>query len=466
MRTIEADYLVVGAGAMGMAFTDTLVSESTASVVMVDRNDRPGGHWTMAYPFVRLHQPSAYYGVNSRRLGSDTIDESGWNAGYYELASGAEICSYFDAVMHQQLLPTGRVTYLPTTEYLGDGQCRTRGGESIHVTARRIVDATYLGVEVPAIRPPPYQVAEDVECLPPDDLPTVRARRDQYVIVGAGKTAMDTCLWLLRQGIAPERLTWVTPRDAWLLDRAAIQPGRLFAKQVLADFAAQITAIENAESIGDLIDRLAAGGCLLRIDESVPPQMYRCAIVSRRELDALRQIRDVVRLGHVRKVEPGRVVLEGGTIGAAASAIFIDCTGDGLGSRKSTAVFEADRITLQIVRTCQPVFSAAVIAHAETAYGDEKTKNAFCGPVPRPDVPADWLRMTIAFNRNQLQWFSDPDMMAWLDSARLNVLSHVTASMSERARSKIFGQLRLQLQSTNEKLELLLRRDVDEFGHP
>ncbi len=60
MPTIETDYLVIGAGAMGMAFADTLVAESAASVVMVDRGDRPGGHWTRAYPFVRLHQPSAY----------------------------------------------------------------------------------------------------------------------------------------------------------------------------------------------------------------------------------------------------------------------------------------------------------------------------------------------------------------------------------------------------------------------
>ena len=49
-RTIEADYLVIGAGATAMAFVDTLVSETTASVVVVDRNHQPGGHWTTAYP--------------------------------------------------------------------------------------------------------------------------------------------------------------------------------------------------------------------------------------------------------------------------------------------------------------------------------------------------------------------------------------------------------------------------------
>ncbi len=68
MTTLETDYLVVGAGAMGMAFTDTLVTETDAQVVIVDRGHAPGGHWNRAYPFVRLHQPSAYYGVNSRVL--------------------------------------------------------------------------------------------------------------------------------------------------------------------------------------------------------------------------------------------------------------------------------------------------------------------------------------------------------------------------------------------------------------
>ena len=201
-RNIEADYLVVGAGAMGLAFADTLVSESDATVVVVDRNDQPGGHWTTAYPFVRLHQPSAYYGVNSRNLGTDTIDQSGLNAGYYELASGAEVCAYFDAVMNQHLLPTGRVTYLPMSEYLGDGQIRTLGGEDIEVSARRVVTSR-VEIIVPSMRRPSYDIAPGVECVPPNDLPRIREARDRYVIVGAGKTAMDACLWLLHHGIAP-----------------------------------------------------------------------------------------------------------------------------------------------------------------------------------------------------------------------------------------------------------------------
>src|ERR1700730_14494884 len=219
MHSIEADYLVVGAGAMGMAFIDTLVSETRASVVIVDRAHQPGGHWTTAYPFVRLHQPSAYYGVNSRPLGNNTIDSVGWNQGLNELAIAGEVCAYFDAVMHQQFLPTGRVSYFPMSEYLGDGRFRTLAGEDYTVKVRRrVVDSSDMPCGVPSMRPPAYAVAPEITCIPPNDLPRLRAARDRYTIVGAGKTGMDACLWLLRHGVDADRLTWIMPRDSWLLD--------------------------------------------------------------------------------------------------------------------------------------------------------------------------------------------------------------------------------------------------------
>ncbi|AEV73253.1 hypothetical protein MycrhN_2672 [Mycolicibacterium rhodesiae NBB3] len=453
--TIDADYLVVGAGAMGLAFMDTLVSETDATVVVVDRNDQPGGHWTTSYPFVRLHQPSAYYGVNSRPLGSDTIDHGGLNAGYYELASGAEVCAYFDAVMRQQLLPTGRVTYLPMSEYLGDGQVRTLGGEDIEVRAGRVV-TTHVEIIVPSMRGPSYAVGEGVDCVPPNALPRIREARDRYVIVGAGKTAMDSCIWLLRHGIAPQRLTWIKPRDSWILDRAAIQPGSTFAKRVLRDFSNQLNAVLEAESLPDLFDRLETKGCLMRIDRSVDPTMYRCAILSQAEVEQLRRITDVVRMGHVQTIEPGRITLEGGARDIDRSALYIDCSADGFAHIEPATVFTDERIALQAVRTCQPAFSAAVIAHVEATYADDETKNAYCNPVPYPSDPEDWLRMMLAFNKNQLQWFTDPDMMAWVDASRLNVLHHVSAGVSERAREKIISVLNSNMPLINDKLETLL----------
>lgn len=61
MPDYDTDYLIVGAGAVGMAFADTLLTENPdATVTFVDRHARPGGHWNDAYPFVTLHQPSAF----------------------------------------------------------------------------------------------------------------------------------------------------------------------------------------------------------------------------------------------------------------------------------------------------------------------------------------------------------------------------------------------------------------------
>ena len=62
---------------MGMAFTDTLLTETNASVMLVDRHHRAGGHCNNAHPFVRLHQPSLNDGVNSCPLGRGNKDLSG-----------------------------------------------------------------------------------------------------------------------------------------------------------------------------------------------------------------------------------------------------------------------------------------------------------------------------------------------------------------------------------------------------
>jgi hypothetical protein len=455
MTTIETDYLIVGAGAMGMAFADTLVSESDARIVICDRGSQPGGHWTRAYPFVRLHQPSAYYGVNSRRLGTELIDESGGNAGLHELASGGEVCAYFDDVMREGLLPTGRVTYLADCEYLGDGRIRRPDGGETTVHARRIVDATYLQTVVPSMRPPQYGVADGVTCVPPNQLPSLASEFDHIVVVGAGKTGIDACLWALDADIPPDRLTWVVPRDAWLLDRENIQPGQDFLTQFRASFATRLQCISDATSVEDLFARLEGSGNLLRLDPDVRPTMYRCATVSRAELDQLRRIDDVVRLGRVERIAPGAIELTLGTVAAPEAALYVDCTADGLERRPAVDVFDGDRITLQSVRGCQQVFSAGLIAHLEVTRGDDAARNELCGPVPHPNTDVDWLTMTLAEHRNEMRWLADAELLDWLAASRLNLLREMFAPMLARPRSRdrLLGMVVKGLTEANDKLE-------------
>jgi hypothetical protein len=466
MRTIEADYLVVGAGAMGMAFIDTLLTETEARVVLVDRHHQPGGHWTMAYPFVRLHQPSAFYGVNSLPLGSDSIDQVGWNKGLYELATAGEVCAYYDHVMRQRFLPTGRVSYFPMSEYRGGGRFMTLSGTEYAVAVtRRVVDATYMRVEVPSMRPPPYRVAPGVECVPPNDLPGLTAR-ERYVIVGAGKTGIDACLWLLGQGVAADRLTWIVPRDSWLLDRATIQPGALFADRIKAAFAAQLRAIRDAESVDDLFCRLEEAGALLRIDPRIRPTMYRCATVTQLELEQLRRITNVVRRGHLLGIDTDGMVLDGGVVAVHGPALYVDCTADGAEKRPATPIFEDGRITLQSVRGCQQIFSAALIAHVEAAYPDDAVRNRLCVPLPHPDTDLDWLRVALADYGNQLRWLDDGELTAWLSAARLDLFGHLMghllapASAKPRVRDRILGMARSALSGTAAKLDELMARET------
>ena len=83
-------------------------------MTVVDRHPAPGGHWLHAYPFLRLHTPSAYYGVNSLALGDDRIDQAGENAGYYERATGSEVREYFAEAAARQ---GSELAYFPLWSY-------------------------------------------------------------------------------------------------------------------------------------------------------------------------------------------------------------------------------------------------------------------------------------------------------------------------------------------------------------
>lgn len=460
MTSIEADYLVVGAGAMGMAFVDTLLAESNATIVLVDENHQPGGHWNSVYPFVRLHQPSAYYGVNSHALGNeDAIDRSGFNEGFFELASGHEVCAYYDQVMRNHMLPTGRLTYFPMTRYLGDNRIRTLDGEEHTVTVRRrTVDATYLLTVVQSMRSAPFSVADGITVVPPNDLPRRAAEHEHFTIVGGGKTGMDCCLWLLRNGVAPNRLRWIKPRDSWLLNRANVQPGPDFANKLRESIGARAQAISEATSPEDLFDRLEAAEVLFRLDPTVAPTMYHCAIVSKRELEQLRLIEDVVRLGHLEQVEHDRIRLTGGSVPATPS-LYVDSTTQGLPRPPSVPVFDGNQITLQSVRSCQQVFSSAFIAHVEATYGEDAVRNELCAPIVHPDAPIDYLRQTMEDNVAILRWVQDDDLMAWLKTARLNAardLFPVFPPGKERVRDKAMGALAVALKNTNDELVALI----------
>jgi hypothetical protein len=463
-QTIAVDYLVVGAGAMGMAFVDTLLSDTTATVAIVDRYARPGGHWTIAYPFVKLHQPSAFYGVNSRPLGENKIDQVGWNKGLAELATVDEICAYYSVHMNRTLLPSGRIQYFPKHEYIGNGMFQSLMTSKILSVSNttRIVDATFMKVRVPAMCTPAYSIADGVSLVTPNDLTRAARPYGAYTVIGGGKTGIDTCLWLLAHQVSPDDISWIIPRDSWYFERGGLQPGPAFAESTAASVADINRSIMEASSPEDLFLRLEACGQHTRLDESQWPTMFRCATVSLEELRQIRRIKNVIRKGRVLALHLGEVTMEKGTYQPASDTLFIDCTADGLAKLNPVPVFSGRQITLQSVRYCQQVFSAAFIAHVESAYGadDETLKNVLCQVIPHPDETEDYLKVVLQSHQNGLRWSAQPRTVAWLSQARLDwfgtLLPQPPEDPSEAA--KFHAAVTAQVEGLCSKLESLIKQ--------
>lgn len=457
--THETDYLIVGSGAVGMAFADILLTESDANIILVDRYHKPGGHWNVAYPFVTLHQPSAFYGVSSRELSKGHIDKVGLNKGLNELASGPEVSAYFDDVMREQFLPSGRVQYFPMCDYQGDGKFVSKlTGETHQVKVnKKIVDATHLNTSVPSTHVPNFSIAPDVQFMPLNDLPKVTERPAGYVIVGGGKTGIDAVLWLLEKNVSPDDIQWIMPRDAWFIDRKNTQPTEEFFADAIGAQASQMEAIANSESIDDMFDRLEKAGVFLRLDTQIKPKMFHGATITKDELEVLRQVKNIIRMGRVTHIENDKIVLEQGTVPTSLNHLHVDCTASALGNVKIKPVFEGNVITPQTVRSYQPVFSAAFIAHVELAYPDE-AKNKLCNVVPLPDTLMDWLKLTATFMMNQFIWSQDENLKKWLLDNRLDGFSQLMGNIKEHETDKhaIVARLRGNAEAAMGKLQQYL----------
>ena len=444
MLPIDTDYLIIGSGTAGLAFADTLIAETDAQVTIVDRHGKPGGHWNDAYPFVTLHQPSAFYGVNSLELGSGRIDSIGLNRGLYELASGPEVCGYFDRVMNHRLLPSGRVRYHPLCNYLGEGRFESLlSGAVTQVNVRKkLVDANYFGPSVPATHRPRFTVGDGVRVLPPNALPGLwytaqgAALPRRFVVLGAGKTAMDVCVWLVQSGAEPDAITWVVPRDSWLVNRVSTQTGPEFFNAAIGGQADQIEAFAQATSTDDLFLRLEACGGVLRIHADRSPTMFHLATMTPAEIGVLRRIRNVIRLGRVQALAADQMQLAQGRVEVEPGALFIDCTASAVEPRPPLPVFQGDKIVLQMVRLAQPAFSAALTAYVEARYTDEAQKNKLCGTVPFPHTLDGYPLAMVANMWNQFHWSQDAGLRQWIRASRLDGFGKLKASADRQDTEK------------------------------
>lgn len=439
-RTVEADYLVVGAGAMGMAFTDALIDHADVRVALVDRRHGVGGHWLSAYPFVRLHQSSTFYGVASTVLGGGRIQTRGPEAGLHERADQPKIASYFSDVLTDRMLGSGRVEFFGGCEVVGDRTFVSRvSGVRFTVPEHcRVVDARYLSPDIPAESPRRFGVADGARVVPVNDVVRLEGAPGRYVVVGSGKTATDTVVWLLTHGVDPDAVRWVRPRDPWMLNRALIQPDPATYLGMVADLMA---AAATARSLPDLFLALEDAGIMHRIDRSVAPTMAKAPTLGAWELDLLRSVQDVVRLGHIRTVHADRIELDGGTVDLPPGAIVVDCAADGLKQPRRVPVWRPDVITLQPVRAGFPCFGAALIGYVEATRTDDAEKNGLCPPSSYGNTLEDWATMNVLGSRASAAFNAEPDIRSWADGVALNPARVPPGTPSTPALDGVLGRL-------------------------
>jgi len=448
---VTADYAVVGAGASGMAFVDSLLKHSPdpVSVLLLDRREQPGGHWNDAYSYVTLHQPARNYGVESSRLEAQTEHPE-------LLASKDEVLAYYRSVLEGWRAAGHQVDFIGDATFDFDASTfKTSNGSVTAVKVGKVVDARFTENDLPVLVPPKFQINLGAEVIPPNELPSRGPDANgAYCVLGAGKTGQDAMLYLREQlNIPAERIAWVMPTDPWITARDPPSPLRqntcmefiASALEAHAAAGAPADAVDTADFLQRGFEQLEKEGKVYRIDPAVTPTKFMDATLSRREVEVLRGCAaSILRGGRVAALSPTELIFADGKAvqlpwaGDGVQTTFVHCTAGAFNFGASAvearrAVFGSDRITVQeIFQFPGFCFNAAVIAWLECQRGlSEEQKNELCelppeGP-PAPPLgkvggnlgPLEAGHPLAVSLRNLRRWYGTERMGEWLHSLRL-----------------------------------------------
>ncbi|HET7724505.1 MAG TPA: pyridine nucleotide-disulfide oxidoreductase, partial [Propionibacteriaceae bacterium] len=125
-------------------------------------------------------------------------------------------------------------------------------------------------------------------------------------------------------------------------------------------------------------------------------------------------------LGHIRRVEKGRVSLAEGAVAVAPDALVVHCAAAGLKYPAVVPIWSPGTITLQPVRAGFPCFGAALIGYVEATRDDDEEKNRVCLASCLPDTPVSFARMHVLGGRAGQAFSAQPDIREWANETALN----------------------------------------------
>jgi hypothetical protein len=138
------------------------------------------------------------------------------------------------------------------------------------------------------------------------------------------------------------------------------------------------------------------------------------------ELEQLRTLQNVVRRGHIKVVDRGRLTFADGSVAVADDAVIVHCAADGLKNPPLVPVWRPEAITLQPIRAGFPCFGAALVGYVEATREDDREKNRLCPPSPYGNSLAQWARMNVLGTQAALSCSAEPDIREWSDQVALN----------------------------------------------
>ena len=223
------DLIVVGAGVAGLnaLYAAAQYLPKTARVLLLDQKARAGGMWNVAYNYVRLHQPHPMFTVGN--LAWD------WDKPRHYLAERDEIQSHLESSLEPiakavNLESRFSVTVSACEEILQNGTylaqvCfhpNDKPEEVVRLYAKRAINAS--GLNYREAQPMAFESNEVVSIVPGALSRTLADRPDApVVVVGGGKTGMDTVIAALNNG--PNRhVTLIKGRGTNFLNRTKYLP--------------------------------------------------------------------------------------------------------------------------------------------------------------------------------------------------------------------------------------------------
>jgi hypothetical protein len=165
--------------------------------------------------------------------------------------------------------------------------------------------------------------------------------------------------------------------------------------------AIQFEAMAHATSIQDLFARLETEAFFLRIDPGVAPTMFRGAVISEAELELLRRIEDVVRLGHVCSIGRGEIVLDEGRVPTSERTVHVHCASRGLSRPPLRPIFETGRVTVQPFLWGFACYQFAMLGVIEAIVDSDEEKNRLCPPIAYWNANTDYLSAFLATLANE-----------------------------------------------------------------